>query len=211
MPKKTFFNLPEDKRERLLNAAYVEFSRIPLEEVSINVIIQHSDISRGSFYQYFEDKDDLYFYCLSLLKKDQNEGILNCFKKADGDLFESLKDTFKFLYEYYLNGEYKDFYHHFFVNMSYKRSRNIFEKDSQNDKNQKHMKKFAKILEIVDQSNLNFTSEEELNEFLQYIFQMIHWTLSKVFLQNLSEEEAFRIINSRLSWMENGIRKKENN
>lgn len=69
MPKQTFFNLSEEKKSRLLEAAYAEFSKVSLEEASINVIVQQSDISRGSFYQYFEDKEDLYFYCLYLLRK----------------------------------------------------------------------------------------------------------------------------------------------
>ena len=208
LPKKTFFNLSDGKRQRLMSAAYDEFSKMPLEEVSINVIIQQSDISRGSFYQYFEDKEDLYFYCLDLLKKDQNEGISNCFVQANGDVIEGLRLTFKFLYHYYVHSDYKQFYHHFFVNMSYRRSRNIFEKETEDKQSKDLVCRYKHLVDHIDQSSLSFSGGEELYEFVQYIFQMIHWTLSKVFLQSLSEEEAFRMINNRLSWLENGIRKK---
>lgn len=64
MPTKTFFNLPEEKRERLLAAAGAEFTRQPYGDVSINRIIRGADIPRGSFYQYFEDKLDLFRYLL---------------------------------------------------------------------------------------------------------------------------------------------------
>ena len=64
MPTTTFFNLPPPKREKLLNAAIAEFARRPYGEVSINRIIQGAEIPRGSFYQYFADKTDLFQYVL---------------------------------------------------------------------------------------------------------------------------------------------------
>ena len=50
MPTQTFFNLPKDKQQRLLDAAATEFSRAPLKDASINNIIKLAEISRGSFY-----------------------------------------------------------------------------------------------------------------------------------------------------------------
>ena len=64
MPTTTFFNLPPPKREKLLRAAVAEFARRPYGEVSINRIIQAAEIPRGSFYQYFADKTDLFRYVL---------------------------------------------------------------------------------------------------------------------------------------------------
>ena len=64
MPTTTFFNLPPPKREKLFQAAIAEFARRPYGEVSINRIIQAAEIPRGSFYQYFSDKTDLFRYVL---------------------------------------------------------------------------------------------------------------------------------------------------
>lgn len=64
MPKQTFFNLPEDKRERILDIALDEFARNDFRSASISRIVAQADIAKGSFYQYFEDKRDLYFYLL---------------------------------------------------------------------------------------------------------------------------------------------------
>lgn len=64
MPTNTFFNLPPPKREKLLQAATAEFTRKPYGEVSINRIIQVAEIPRGSFYQYFSDKTDLFQHVL---------------------------------------------------------------------------------------------------------------------------------------------------
>lgn len=207
MPKQTFFNLSDEKRMRLLDAAYKEFSRVSLEEASINAIIHESDISRGSYYQYFEDKEDLYFYCVALLKKDEKSRVDHCFIEAEGNLIEGLKKTFDYLYDTFTTGPYKEFYRHFFVNMTYRRSRNIYD-ENQHVHNHPHKHRYADLIANLDQSNLNFESEMELQMFLQYTFQMIHWTIARVFLKNLTKEEARRDINQRLSWLENGIIRK---
>ena len=60
MPTSTFFALPAERRERLVREAILEFSERPYAEASLSQIAQRSRIPKGSFYQYFEDKLDLY-------------------------------------------------------------------------------------------------------------------------------------------------------
>ena len=64
MPTERFLNLPEEKRYRILIASAEEFTRAPYEKVSINKIIKAAEIPRGSFYQYFSDKQDLLEYIM---------------------------------------------------------------------------------------------------------------------------------------------------
>ena len=71
MPKQTFFNLPSDKRETIINAAVDEFAEYGLENASTNRIVKNSGIAKGSFYQYFEDKQDVFMYLLSVLEKEK--------------------------------------------------------------------------------------------------------------------------------------------
>ena len=58
MPKQTFFNLPEDKRENLINIAIEEFAENDYQTASISRIVANAGIAKGSFYQYFENKED---------------------------------------------------------------------------------------------------------------------------------------------------------
>lgn len=62
MPTQTFFNLPTEKQERIMNAAIHEMGIHTLEQLNIAHIIRDAKIPRGSFYQYFTDKLDLYDY-----------------------------------------------------------------------------------------------------------------------------------------------------
>lgn len=64
MVHQTFLNLPEEKRVRILQSAVDEFIRLPYERTSINRIVENAGIPKGSFYQYFDGKDDLYGYCI---------------------------------------------------------------------------------------------------------------------------------------------------
>ncbi|MEL6349049.1 MAG: TetR/AcrR family transcriptional regulator [Myxococcota bacterium] len=60
MPKKTFFNLPDDKRERITQLAINEFSAHPYRSASLSNIVAQAGIAKGSIYQYFQNKFDLY-------------------------------------------------------------------------------------------------------------------------------------------------------
>lgn len=60
MPTSTFFALPAERRDRLVHEAITEFSDRTYAEASLSQIAQRSRIPKGSFYQYFEDKLDLY-------------------------------------------------------------------------------------------------------------------------------------------------------
>lgn len=73
MPKPTFFNLPEEKREKIINAAIDEFAEYGLENASTNRIVANSGIAKGSFYQYFEDKQDVFLYLLTMLEREKME------------------------------------------------------------------------------------------------------------------------------------------
>ena len=71
MPKQTFFNLPDEKRVIIINAAIDEFAEYGLENASTNRIVANSGISKGSFYQYFEDKQDVFMYLLTVLEQEK--------------------------------------------------------------------------------------------------------------------------------------------
>ena len=90
MPKDTFYNLPEEKRKRILDAAAEEIVRVPASEMSINKIIQKADISRGSFYQYFDDKHDLIQYMLSDYINILKDGIRDSLRICKGDIFAAV-------------------------------------------------------------------------------------------------------------------------
>lgn len=85
MPKDTFFNLAEEKRERIIDAAITEFSRNHYKKVTIDSIVNTAEIPKGSFYQYFYNKDDLYKYIFDQIG-DQKKQVLDQMRKTEEQL-----------------------------------------------------------------------------------------------------------------------------
>ena len=73
MPKQTFFNLPQEKYDHIMQAAIAAFSQRGYHDTSITCIVTRAGIAKGSFYQYFEDKDDLYLHILNMIAKRKLE------------------------------------------------------------------------------------------------------------------------------------------
>ncbi len=73
MPKETFFNLADDKRAKILDVALDEFADNDYVNASISRIVARAGIAKGSFYQYFEDKEDLYTYLVGHIAEKKAE------------------------------------------------------------------------------------------------------------------------------------------
>lgn len=96
MPKQTFFNLPPSKRDRLTEAAIAEFAEFQFHDASINRIIAKANVSRGSFYQYFEDLEDLYMYIFQIVAEQKEAYIEEHFQtKPQGDIFTVLRNMYQ--------------------------------------------------------------------------------------------------------------------
>ena len=87
MCSETFLRLPEEKRARFLEAAWAEFTRVPFSATSINQIVRRAGIARGSFYQYFKDKEDLLHYLLQSGWNYLAGGYCEVLRESGGDLF----------------------------------------------------------------------------------------------------------------------------
>ena len=98
MPRETFFNLPEEKQALILEVALDEFASHSFDQASVNRIVARSGIAKGSFYQYFENKKDLYLYLLQRI----GEAKLAYLAPVMGDAGQ--RDFFTLLRDLYVAG-----------------------------------------------------------------------------------------------------------
>lgn len=89
MSSERFHRLPEEKRNRFLNAAWEEFTKTSFSSVSINQIVRNASIPRGSFYQYFTGKEDLFSYLLEGVRQRFTKDYHRLLAEAKGDLFQA--------------------------------------------------------------------------------------------------------------------------
>ena len=62
MPYDTWWNLDQRKRDAILATAIAEFAAHNYAQASLSAIVKSLGIAKGSMYQYFADKEDLYLY-----------------------------------------------------------------------------------------------------------------------------------------------------
>lgn len=91
MPKQTFFNLPDDKRKAIMDLAIDEFAENDYKNASISRIVNRAGIAKGSFYQYFEDKKDLYLYLIDLSTQEKTSMLAENQPSADMDVFSYIR------------------------------------------------------------------------------------------------------------------------
>lgn len=82
MPKSTFFNLPIEKQKKIIDLGYEEFANNVYEKANIRNIIKKATIAIGSFYRYFDSKDEFYLYIIDYKMKEFNSKGL---KSTDQD------------------------------------------------------------------------------------------------------------------------------
>lgn len=99
MPKATFTNLSLDKQRVIIDAACCEFANYPFERASLSNIVAQAGIAKGSMYQYFKDKRDLYLYVVRTAYAKKHEYLKDVFIDAD-DFFLTLQRYYKKSYLY---------------------------------------------------------------------------------------------------------------
>lgn len=199
MPTQTFINLPHEKKEKILNAAKKEFSRVSLSEASINNIILEAKISRGSFYQYFEDKKDLLEYIQKSTKEDLQK---TCKAKIDenGDIFEMYITFYDKIINIIKNNKNCRFYKMVLANLRANDGM-IFVQD--NSKSEL----FNYILKHTDTSQ--FKNKDDLATVINMLNAITRWSIIQTVLLNSNSTDLREDFIKQINYLKDGILRKE--
>ncbi|PAT02304.1 hypothetical protein CI105_02885 [Candidatus Izimaplasma bacterium ZiA1] len=200
MPNETFFNLNIEKQNKIMEAANNEFKRVALDKVRISNIIQEAGIPRGSFYQYFEDLNDLFVYFVNKFQDEREQTLIEIAKNIKGDLFDFILEQFAV--------DYKSFY----FKKNHKLMMNIYKGFSLipdlEEYYIKRRKKFVlNVLKEVNLKNIKYDNEDDLVK----TFDLIQSLKKRVFMNstwnNLTKEEALEEFKWFIDLIKNGILK----
>ncbi|GAA4724705.1 TetR/AcrR family transcriptional regulator [Brevibacillus fulvus] len=201
MPKQTFFHLSPEKQNKLLQSAKEEFSRVPLHEASIANIIKKAGIPRGSFYQYFADKEDLFYYLLHQLSQKNFERFVTLLQEKDGDLFATCLDFFRLMVKDHKSQEHKNFFRNAFSNMNYRLEKtlasNVYE---ENQKSQNRL-----MMNMINRKHLNVKDDQELHHLIKIITAITFHNLVQTFAKDLTEEEALQNYRQQMEMVKRGL------
>ncbi len=81
MPRATFFNLPEEKKERITGAALEEFAQKGYRKGSMQAIALRAGVAKGSLYQYFANKKELFLYIFRLAVEEKIRFVRGLFEE----------------------------------------------------------------------------------------------------------------------------------
>ena len=165
MPTNTFFNLPAEKKHKILKAANKEFARVPLEQASIKNIVEDAEIARGSFYQYFENKQDLFDYIMTSKTGDMEKNLMEMIEKENGNIINIFINMYDHLIEVGKIRRNNKLFRQIFENIKTSDNLMLTRKEEMN-------KKLEKTLQDLYSKNkdiLNIKDEEEFKLVIEIL------------------------------------------
>ena len=199
MPSKTFFNLKEEKRERIEKALIHEFSKGSFEQASITNIINYAKIPRGSFYQYFEDKKDAVKYLIEKFMLMDYEKMRQSLEETQGNIFETALKV----YDYRTNEAV--------LNFDIGLAKNILEELRKNNinvfENKENLKNKDSLTKLIDKTQLNLETDNDLYYFIRIITAITRSVTMEVFSERLSKEDGRKMLEKELEILKNGMKK----
>lgn len=182
MIKPTFYNLSDDKRKRVLQAILEEFADTDSEKISINRIIKRANISRGSFYQYFDDKVDL-VEVLFLTLVDMNiKDAYRALSESGGDIFALYNSFLEILFR--LSKD--EFYNNIMRNLC----RSMYSTDSLiAEYVQTRCRGFDELNQLaqcVNRSKLRFSTDEEMVALHQIFVAILRDCANRLYVLDVS-------------------------
>ena len=202
----TFQNLKEDKKDRIIDAALAEFAARPFNEASITNIVKNADISRGSFYQYFGNKENIYKYLVSYLYTKHREDLVHILIENNGELYPSLLEFYDKYIDDLFNSKYFAFYKNTFryVNHYLIGDEGVLSVQNQSTNREEQRKQFMTIVKMDD---LKANSSQEVLEYIYFLVNTIHHMVLDGFVNNLPINEIKDRSTRAVDWLYYGIKK----
>lgn len=195
MPTKAFFNLDLKKQEDLLKAARKEFSTNSFENASINQIIKEINMPRGSFYLYFENKEDLYIYILKNYFKSFKKILFQILSDNNNDLFDSMIALFDYTLKSVPNKQ--QLISNIFIDMNSKRLNFILPTILKEEVD-------GCIIDKIDFSNY-LVSLEEREVVLSIVFPLFFMNISKIWFEKSDRSDIRKFYVKQINLIRKGL------
>lgn len=203
MALEAFNNLKDKKKAHLLNSISTCLRKTSYDDLSVNDIVEEADISRGSFYNYFANKNDAVFSLVESKFKEHFELYIEAIKTSNYSLFEGTKKMY-YEIENILSDE---------INMTIMKNLKFFSELGieivKSNKHRQYLENIVKwLIENTVEGKQYINSVKKMSNVLDMILILILNTiLLKIIYKNnaniINDKESFEY---KLSLIEKGIK-----
>ncbi len=199
MPSKSYERLTAEKKKRIVEAAFDEFSIKSVERASVGSIAKKAGISRTTLYYYFTDINDLFMLVIDTIM-DNFKASMNYGENNQIDIFEGYYYFFKYVASF-KGTEREGFVKTIFSDMSLRLQKIITEPYIQFFVTNK---KYVKNLEKWDYEN-----REELLDILFALFSLVTTSINYYYKNDIQFEVIDHKIKRGLRLLKYGVIKEE--
>ncbi|EMF0085979.1 TetR/AcrR family transcriptional regulator [Enterococcus hirae] len=197
MPKSTFLNLPNEKKQRLIEILLENFSARHISQVKVADIVEDMAMSRGAFYKYFEDLEDAYTYTIQYYSIQIHRDILKYISQNKQDFFQGIENYLAWCSELEQKSSYwqairfltrsDDFTNHQRTKPSAGSGR---------------LKEWFKLLKA---NGFHITSEEEAISFLYFVMDLVINSLTDYIANDWTTDELLQDYRYKVKWLQRGL------
>ena len=198
MPKSTFLNLPNEKKQRLIEILLENFSARHISQVKVADIVEDMAMSRGAFYKYFEDLEDAYTYTIQYYSIQIHRDILKYISQNKQDFFQGIENYLAWCSELEQKSSYwqairfltrsDDFTNHQRTKPSAESGR---------------LKEWFKLLKA---NGFHITSEEEAISFLYFVMGLVINSLTDYIANDWTTDELLQDYRYKVKWLQRGLK-----
>lgn len=198
MPKSTFLNLPNEKKQRLIEILLENFSARHISQVKVADIVEDMAMSRGAFYKYFEDLEDAYTYTIQYYSIQIHRDILKYISQNKQDFFQGIENYLAWCSELEQKSSYwqairfltrsDDFTNHQRTKPSAESGR---------------LKEWFKLLKA---NGFHITSEEEAICFLYFVMDLVINSLTDYIANDWTTDELLQDYRYKVKWLQKGLK-----
>lgn len=198
MPKSTFLNLPNEKKQRLIEILLENFSARHISQVKVADIVEDMAMSRGAFYKYFEDLEDAYTYTIQYYSIQIHRDILKYISQNKQDFFQGIENYLAWCSELEQKSSY------------WKAIRFLTRSDDftnhQRTKPSAESGRLKEWFKLLKANGFHITSEEEAISFLYFVMDLVINSLTDSIANDWTTDELLQDYRYKVTWLQRGLK-----
>lgn len=198
MPTRTFYNLPDGKRQMIEAALLTSFYDQHISEVTVAQIVETAKISRAAFYKYFPTLEDAHTYMVSKISVQIHQDILSQIEEKRQDFFGGIREYLRYCSKLSHDGEYWKG-----LKLLIKGEKTLMSRRMDVPEETRMVKDW---LELLRSNGFNIKETEEAMSFLYFVMDLVIDSLTSLIVNNWRTEELLNDFAYKTKWLIQGIK-----